>query len=159
MKPKGSRAFLQKELRLWAWNDSAHFYGYGSVVMSLMCEKETSCSQTFSSLSTPGLPNHSRPDLDAGPARLQLEFLTKWSVKLISWMFHDLQSEKELKGGNGQPGRRGGQVSQAVSWFPYAVVLPSTPLLPAAPLGWGPVTAEKICSGGASTVNQRARGF
>lgn len=108
MKQKGSRAFLQKELKPWAWNDSAHFYGYGSVVMSLMCEKETSCSQTFSSLSTPCLLNHSRPDLDAGPARLQLEFLTKWSVKLISWMFHDLQSEKELKGGNGQPGRQGG---------------------------------------------------
>lgn len=53
---------------------------------------------------------------------------------------------------------RVGQVSQAESWFSHALVLPSAPLLPAAPLGWSPVTAGQTSSD-TVTVIRKGRGF
>lgn len=51
-----------------------------------------------------------------------------------------------------------GHVSQAESWFSHALVLPSTSLLPEAPVGWRPVTAEKIHLN-TGAVKQKGRGF
>lgn len=67
------------------------------------------------------------------------------------------KAQKELKGeGKASQADRVGQASQAEFWFPYALVLASIHLLPAAPMGWGPVTAGKIHAD-TSTLRQKGR--